>query len=82
MVVHTLNQRWNNYSKQKFAVLGLLMDFYKLMCLKLGLPSGFETKILNSGATGGLLQPYGYFKDENKKTCNLLKMNQNNPNHF
>jgi site-specific DNA recombinase len=55
--------------KTKFAVLGLLMDFAQIEIdvFKSRAASGLKQKIFDGGATGGLLQPYGYLKDENKK---------------
>jgi site-specific DNA recombinase len=55
--------------KTKFAVLGLLMDFAQIEIdvFKSRASSGLKQKIFDGGATGGLLQPYGYLKDENKK---------------
>lgn len=55
--------------KTKFAVLGLLMDFAQIEIdvFKSRTSSGLRQKIFDGGATGGLLQPYGYLKDENKK---------------
>lgn len=55
--------------KTKFAVLSLLMDFAQIEIdvFKSRTSSGLRQKIFDGGATGGLLQPYGYVKDENKK---------------
>ncbi|SEA55969.1 Site-specific DNA recombinase [Flavobacterium gillisiae] len=55
--------------KTKFAVLGLLMDFAQIEVdvFKSRTASGLKEKVLKGGTTGGLLQPYGYSKDEHKK---------------
>lgn len=55
--------------KTKFAVLGLLMDFAQIEIdvFKSRASSGLKQKIFAGGVNGGLLQPYGYVKDENKK---------------
>jgi DNA invertase Pin-like site-specific DNA recombinase len=55
--------------KTKFAVLGLLMDFAQIEIdvFKSRASSGLKQKIFDGGATGGLMQPYGYLKDEHKK---------------
>jgi DNA invertase Pin-like site-specific DNA recombinase len=65
---HFLNQD-GSIDKTKFAVLGLLMDFAQIEIdvFKSRASSGLKQKIFSGGATGGLLQPYGYKKDENKK---------------
>ncbi|SHH02948.1 Site-specific DNA recombinase [Flavobacterium fluvii] len=65
---HFLNPD-GSIDKTKFAVLGLLMDFAQIEIdvFKSRTSSGLKDKVLNGGATGGLLQPYGYKKDENKK---------------
>ena len=65
---HFLNQD-KTIDKTKFAVLGLLMDFAQIEIdvFKSRTSSGLRQKIFDGGATGGLLQPYGYVKDENKK---------------
>lgn len=55
--------------KTKFAVLGLLMDFAQIEIdvFKSRASSGLKQKIFDGGVNGGLMQPFGYFKDENKK---------------
>lgn len=55
--------------KTKFAVLGLLMDFAQIEIdvFKSRTSSGLKDKVFSGGATGGLLQPYGYKKDDFKK---------------
>lgn len=55
--------------KTKFAVLGLLMDFAQIEIdvFKSRASSGLKQKIFDGGATGGLMQPYGYLKNEHKK---------------
>jgi DNA invertase Pin-like site-specific DNA recombinase len=65
---HFLNQD-GSIDTTKFAVLGLLMDFAQIEIdvFKSRASSGLKQKIFSGGATGGLLQPYGYKKDENKK---------------
>lgn len=65
---HFLNKD-GTIDKTKFAVLGLLMDFAQIEIdvFKSRASSGLKQKIFDGGATGGLLQPYGYMKDENKK---------------
>ena len=65
---HFLNPD-GSIDKTKFAVLGLLMDFAQIEIdvFKSRASSGLKQKIFDGGANGGLMQPYGYLKDENKK---------------
>lgn len=53
----------------QFAVLGLLMDFAKIeiSIFKQRTATGLRSKIMKGGSAGGILQPFGYTKDENKK---------------
>ena len=65
---HFLNPD-GSIDRTKFAVLGLLMDFAQIEIdvFKSRASSGLKQKIFDGGANGGLMQPYGYLKDENKK---------------
>lgn len=65
---HFLNPD-GSIDKTKFAVLGLLMDFAQIEIdiFKSRASSGLKQKIFDGGVTGGLMQPYGYLKDEHKK---------------
>ena len=65
---HFLNPD-GSIDKTKFAVLGLLMDFAQIEIdvFKSRASSGLKQKIFDGGVNGGLMQPYGYLKDEHKK---------------
>lgn len=65
---HFLNPD-GSIDKTKFAVLGLLMDFAQIEIdvFKSRASSGLKQKIFDGGVNGGLMQPYGYLKDEQKK---------------
>lgn len=65
---HFLNSD-GSINQTQFSVLGLLMDFAQIEIdvFKSRAASGLKQKIFDGGVSGGLLQPYGYFKDENKK---------------
>jgi DNA invertase Pin-like site-specific DNA recombinase len=63
-----LNQD-GSIDKTRFAVLGLLMDFAQIEVdqFKSRTASGLKQKVFRGGTTGGLLQPFGYTKNEAKQ---------------